>query len=162
MRARVSRVALDAIVTHAREAAPAECCGVLLGTGEAVVEAVRTRNVAVEPCARFVVDPKDHIDARRAARTRGLEVVGFYHSHPRSPAAPSETDRAEATYPEQLALIVSLVAEPPEVGLFRLDQSGGRACVRVPFFITYTNSHETRGTQEEGGHGDAEAQRKPV
>jgi desampylase len=133
MRMRVSRVALDAIVAHAREAAPAECCGLLLGTASAIEEAARTGNIADDPLTRFVVDPKDHIDARRDARQRGLEVVGFYHSHPRSPATPSETDVAEAAYPGQLYLIVSLCGAAPQPNLFRLDESAGRMFQEMPF-----------------------------
>src|SRR5438105_1085350 len=105
---RVAHQALESIVAHAREVAPAECCGLLLGGEAGVAEAVRTRNIADEPVSRFVIDPKDHIDGRRDARRRGLDVVGFYHSHPRSPARPSETDRAEASYSDYLYLIVSL------------------------------------------------------
>jgi proteasome lid subunit RPN8/RPN11 len=114
-----SRV-LDEMIAHARTAAPAECCGLLLGRGEAVVEAVRARNIADSP-ARFLMDPRDHFAARRDARARGLEVLGFYHSHPRSPAVPSPTDLAAAAYPDHLYAIVSLVADPADVQLFRLD-----------------------------------------
>ena len=118
----VARAALDAIVAHAREAAPAECCGLLLGHDAELTEAVRTRNVAGQDRLRFVIDPKDHIDGRRDARRRGLEVVGFYHSHPCSPASPSETDRAEAGYPGHLYLIVSLAGASPDIAMFLLDQ----------------------------------------
>src|SRR5580765_3195540 len=130
---RVGRAALDAIVAHAREAAPAECCGLLLGHDAELTEAVRTRNVAGRDRSRFVIDPKDHIDGRRDARRRGLDVVGFYHSHPKSPAIPSETDRAEASYPDHLYLIVSLAGDPPDVALFRLDDGGRRDFLRQPF-----------------------------
>jgi proteasome lid subunit RPN8/RPN11 len=110
---------LDAIVAHAREAAPAECCGLLLGSPASIVEAARTRNVADDAESRFLIDPKDHIDGRREARLRSLQVVGFYHSHPRSPAEPSARDRAEASYPDDLYLIVRLFVEPPEIRIFR-------------------------------------------
>jgi len=119
---RVDRAALDLIVAHARETTPAECCGLLLGHDAEITEAVRTRNVAGQERSRFVIDAKDHIDGRREARRRGLEVVGFYHSHPRSPADPSETDRAEASYPGHLYLIVSLAGVAPDIAMFRLDQ----------------------------------------
>jgi desampylase len=109
----------DAVVAHAREAVPNECCGLLLGRGDEIVEAVRARNIAIDPAARFLIEPKDHFDGMRAARQRGLEVVGFYHSHPRSPAEPSARDLAELSYPDHLYVIVSLYAEPVEVGLFR-------------------------------------------
>ena len=54
------------------------------------------------------------------ARTGGLDVIGFYHSHPRTPATPSASDLAEAWYPDHLYLIVSVRAEPAEVRLYRL------------------------------------------
>ncbi|PYQ93182.1 MAG: hypothetical protein DMF96_30735 [Acidobacteria bacterium] len=105
---RVARVALQSIVAHAREAVPAECCGLLLGRDTAILEALRTRNIADEPASRFLIDPQDHFNGRRDARRRGLDVVGFYHSHPRSPATPSETDRAEASYADHLYLFVTV------------------------------------------------------
>jgi proteasome lid subunit RPN8/RPN11 len=126
--ARIARGALDAVVTHAREAAPAECCGLLIGSPESIVDALRTRNIADDPASRFLIDPKDHFDGRREARRRSLDVVGFYHSHPRSPAEPSARDRAEAGYPGDLYLIVSLFVEPPEIRVFR-------NFVPVPFAI---------------------------
>lgn len=108
-------------VAHAREAAPDECCGILLGRGDDIVEAFRARNIADDPATRFLIDPADHFAALRAARARGLEVVGFYHSHPASPAEPSARDVAEFAYPGHLYLIVSLQSEPADVGLFRFD-----------------------------------------
>jgi len=119
----LSRRAHDDIVSHARETAPAECCGLLIGSSGAIVEAVRTRNIAEDP-NRFEIQPADHIHARRVARLRGLEVLGFYHSHPHSPATPSATDLAEASYPEHLYLIVSPIAEPAEVRLYHLEAGG--------------------------------------
>lgn len=122
--------ALELIVAHARESAPDECCGLLLGRGVEIVEAVRARNIADAPASRFLVDPGDHINGRREARRRGLQVVGFYHSHPRSPAEPSETDLAEFSYPDHLYVIVSLRAGAPEIGLFRLERGNFQ---RLPF-----------------------------
>jgi proteasome lid subunit RPN8/RPN11 len=129
----IARAALDAVVAHARETAPAECCGLLLGRDGLVVEAIPTVNVAEDREARFVIDPKGHIDGRREARRRGLAVTGFYHSHPRSAARPSATDRAEASYPDHLYLIVSLAHEPPEVGLFSLAATDSGNFVGLPF-----------------------------
>jgi proteasome lid subunit RPN8/RPN11 len=121
---------VTAMMRHAREVAPDECCGLLLARGDEIVEAVPARNIAEQPAVRFVIDPQDHFSARREARTRGLEVVGFYHSHPRSPAQPSARDRDEFAYPGHLYAIVSLRSEPAEVSLFRFDAGNFQ---RVPF-----------------------------
>ena len=120
---RVDRRASDAIVAHARAEAPRECCGVLIGSAATVMEAAPAKNIADAP-TRFLIDPQDHIDVIRRARLRGLQVVGFYHSHPHSSAVPSETDRAEANYPDHLYLIVGLAAASPEIRLFRFMTDG--------------------------------------
>src|SRR5262245_58106033 len=117
---KLHRRALDAMVAHAREARPAECCGVLLGNGDEVTEAVPTQNIATT-ANRFLIDPKDHIDARRDGRLRGLDTLGFYHSHPSSAAVPSATDLAEASYPDHLYGIVSLANDPAEVRMYRYE-----------------------------------------
>src|SRR5262245_32681871 len=108
-----------AIVAHAHAEAPRECCGMLIGRGMSVVEAAAARNLADLP-TRFLIDPQDHIAAIRGARARGLDVIGFYHSHPHSAAAPSPTDLKEASYPDHFYLSVSLEHEPPEMRCFRL------------------------------------------
>ena len=116
---RILHPALEAVIAHARAEAPAECCGMLVGAGAVVGEAVPARNVAASP-TRFLIDPKDHFDARRAARGRGLEVLGFYHSHPTSPAWPSATDVTEAAYPDAVYLIVSLEGGAADARLFQI------------------------------------------
>ena len=116
----IAGAALDAIAAAARRAAPAECCGLLLGAGDAVTEAVEARNISAS-LNRFIIDPADHIAIRRDARQRHLDVAGFYHSHPHSAPHPSETDRAEAAYPGHLYLIVSLADGGEEARLFRLE-----------------------------------------
>ncbi len=112
------RAVRDALVGHAREEAPRECCGVLIGSETTIASAVRAGNLSENP-ARFLIDPKDHIQARRDARAAGLDVVGFYHSHPQSAAVPSATDLAEAAYLNHLYLIVGLAGEAVDVRLYR-------------------------------------------
>jgi proteasome lid subunit RPN8/RPN11 len=112
------RAVRDDVIAHAREMAPAECCGLLVGSAREIVAAVRAANLADNP-SRFLIDPKDHIRARREARARGLDVVGFYHSHPHSDARPSPTDLAEASYENSLYAIVGLTGEAVDVRLYR-------------------------------------------
>jgi proteasome lid subunit RPN8/RPN11 len=111
---------LDEVTAHARDTLPAECCGVLIGRSHEVVEAVRARNLSNDP-NRYLLDPQDHIVARRSARERGLEVVGFYHSHTHSEPEPSIADLAEATYPGHLYLIVRPLADGAKVRVFRFE-----------------------------------------
>lgn len=101
----VSGAALREIHAHARDEAPRECCGMLVGSRGRVRRAIRAHNL--EPgTTRFLVDPHDHIAALKWARDRQWDVVGFYHSHPRSAAFPSERDLAESGYSGVLHLIV--------------------------------------------------------
>jgi proteasome lid subunit RPN8/RPN11 len=124
----IAAAALDAIIAHARSVDPAECCGLLVGSGTRIEEAVTARNLAGDP-TRFLIDPADHIAARRMARTRGRDVIGFYHSHPHSAAWPSATDLAEASYAEAVYLIVSLADGRTEARLFTI--ADGRATEMV-------------------------------
>lgn len=94
----------------------------LVGTPDEVFESVPARNLA-DGHTRFEIDPRDHISAIRQARTRTLDVVGFYHSHPASRAYPSETDVAECGYAGALHIIVGVSASGPEARLFAIDGS---------------------------------------
>jgi proteasome lid subunit RPN8/RPN11 len=82
---------------------PNECCGILLGRtgaeGSRVVEdLVPIENAweTGEQYHRFQIEPEDMMRAEREARKRGLDVLGFYHSHPDHPAKPSDFDREQA------------------------------------------------------------------
>jgi desampylase len=121
---------IEALVRHARDAAPDECCGLLLGRSNQIDRAIRARNAAADPARRFLIDPEDHFAARRLARQSAVDLVGFYHSHPTSPAEPSPRDLDEFTYTGSLYLIVSLRVETAEIGLFRLVTGTFQ---RVPF-----------------------------
>lgn len=104
---------LDEIRDHGEEAYPDECCGVMLGrytNSENVVrELYRTENVHEDDRERrYLITPDDYREAQQVARSKGLEVVGVYHSHPDHPAKPSETDLEQATFPGFTYVIVSI------------------------------------------------------
>jgi proteasome lid subunit RPN8/RPN11 len=97
----IPETVLEAIQGHGRDSYPEECCGGLLGvlSNEAVriVRAERIPNASREMRERrFAVDPRDYLRLERRADDLGLSLVGFYHSHPDHPAAPSEYDREHA------------------------------------------------------------------
>lgn len=119
---------LDAVRAHARAAYPEECCGLLVGeprpAGARVREVVRAANLHPEPRRRYDVDPRALLAGHRRARELGREVVGYYHSHPDSPARPSWHDTA-AALPGASYLIVRVDAgEPGEVRSFRAARAG--------------------------------------
>lgn len=98
---RISKSDYAAMRAHAEEAYPLECCGALLGRKDdgvnAVAALVRAENVRLDsPHTRYEIAPHQLIAIQRKARERGLEIVGFYHSHPDHSARWSETDLAEA------------------------------------------------------------------
>ena len=113
-----------AIIAHATEEAPRECCGLLIGRGSVIEECIRSRNVDPNP-NRYEIDPLLHIQTNRRLRGSGRSVIGAYHSHPHSAAIPSESDLLEAYYSDFIWMIVSLVVPPAEaVAAYRLTPSG--------------------------------------
>lgn len=104
---------LDAIHAHGRDTYPHECCGALLGSEGRVRSSVALPNTTEEgPRRRFLVRPSDYRDAERAAAEAGLDLVGFYHSHPDHPATPSQYDLDHA-WPSFSYVIVSVMAAAP-------------------------------------------------
>jgi proteasome lid subunit RPN8/RPN11 len=105
LRIRISKQLAAAIRKHGAETYPHECCGALLGRDASGKGSEHREIVAVlalanqredSPQNRFSVAPRDVIDADKAAQANGLELVGWYHSHPDHPARPSEFDREHA------------------------------------------------------------------
>jgi proteasome lid subunit RPN8/RPN11 len=124
---------LETIRSHGRDAYPEECCGGLLGV-LSDERGVRVRIVRAEAIAnaspeqrerRFAVDPRDYLRLERSATEQGLSLVGFYHSHPDHPAAPSEYDREHA-FPFLHYLILSVErGRPGEATSWVLSENRG-------------------------------------
>ena len=113
----------EALLEHAHDGAPEEVCGVLGGRrkSDTRIESVhRVPNVASHPRVEYVIDPEAQLDAMEDIESGGQAVVGFYHSHPRGPEGPSETDAARATWPGFHYLIVTLDGQP-SIGAWRWD-----------------------------------------
>jgi proteasome lid subunit RPN8/RPN11 len=107
------RAVYDAMRAHGEQTYPHECCGALLGRSasdssssdagsgfaaewhvEAAVQAGNTRTDSAHN--RYNIAPAELVKIEREARGRGLDIAGFYHSHPDHPAQWSATDFAEA------------------------------------------------------------------
>jgi len=111
-----------AVLAHAREGAPEEVVGVLAGThGEersTVERPLRAANAADAPRIRYEIAPAEALELLERVDDAGLDVVGFYHSHPRGPLEPSAADARRAAWPGYSYLVVSL-ADGPDVGSWR-------------------------------------------
>jgi proteasome lid subunit RPN8/RPN11 len=104
----------QAIEAHGEETYPHECCGFLLGRqqdGAKVVQEVWPAANARDdsPQNRYLIPPEEMLRVEKESRRRGVEILGFYHSHPDVAARPSEYDRQHA-WPWYSYLIVSVRA----------------------------------------------------
>lgn len=109
----IDRESTEEIRAHGARDYPYECCGLLIGKFEAdgsknVLETFAISNAREEAAKRnrFLIQPEELLRGEKYARDKKLEVVGFYHSHPDSPAVPSQYD-LEHAWPQYSYIIVS-------------------------------------------------------
>ncbi len=121
MELKVTRDVIAKLVAEAARTTPVECCGLLLGQGEYIIEARPAANVAQDPLRYFEIDPVTLIAAHKADRAGGLTLIGYYHSHPaaRHPQ-PSATDCEHASGDGRVWAIIA----GGEVAFWR-DKPGG-------------------------------------
>jgi len=144
MRLRMSKDAREIIREHGARGYPHEVCGALLGRETAAEGNGTLREVLVvlplenrreeSRHNRFSLAAEDVRRAEGAASERGLEMLGWYHTHPDHPARPSEFDREHA-WPWYSYVILSVAARVPgEMTSWRLadDRSGYAAeCIEI-------------------------------
>ena len=94
-----------------------------------VVTLLRAGNTRTDSAHnRYHIDPRELIAAQREARKLGLDIVGFYHSHPDHPAQWSQTDFAEAHWFGCSYLITAVEG----------DKQTGKSTVTNSFLLTGT------------------------
>jgi proteasome lid subunit RPN8/RPN11 len=128
---------LAAMIAQAVAEQPYECCGLLAGVLETAKEAttpigrVVMRLPLVNALAsptRYCSDARSSLDADKAMRNEGLQLLAIYHSHPTTEPLPSRTDLAENPYEDDVVhLIISLMTSPPLVRGWRLTADRYRA-----------------------------------
>ena len=127
----ISEHLLREIRAHGVRDYPYECCGLLLGRygadGKVVTETYPISNAREESAKRnrFLIEPAELMGGERYARDHDLEVVGFYHSHPDSPAVPSQYD-LEHAWPTYSYIIVSTQSDAA-TDLFSWEQEPDRS-----------------------------------
>lgn len=113
---------------HALAAHPAECCGLVGGERcGAVLSIYRLRNVSTSPLNAYEAAPEELFAVQRNMRSRGEQLLGIYHSHPRAAEpVPSETDVRLAFYPSAVYFIIGLGDPVPSLRAFRISEREAR------------------------------------
>jgi len=119
---RISKRLLDEMIEHLKGEQPNEGCGILAGRDGEVKKIFKMTNTDASPYS-YLADPREQIKAMKEMRRLNLEMVGIYHSHPSTPAYPSQRDIEMAFYPEACYVIVSFQnPEAPQVRAFRIEE----------------------------------------
>lgn len=113
----------DALVAHAREEFPNECCGLIAGRGGTATRVLPAVNSEGSPFM-YVMDPREQMQLMDEIDESGEDLLAIYHSHTRSAAYPSTTDVELAFFAEPLYVIVSLQDDAnPVIRAFHLERS---------------------------------------
>ena len=113
---------LSRVIEHARREYPLECCGILAGKNGKIIKVYSMENTEKSPSS-YLMAPEEQLKVFREVEDEGLELSAIYHSHPHSPAFPSQRDVDHAFYPDSLILIISLMdPKAPQVGVFQIAQ----------------------------------------
>ena len=139
MSLQISQQLYDALRAHGEETYPQECCGIMMGKGVGddiqVVGLIRAGNTRTDSAHnRYNIAPQELIKAQREGRKAGLDIVGFYHSHPDHPAQWSSTDFAEAHW-FGCAYVITAVAK-------------GKAEITNSFLLTGTGEDDKAFTNQ--------------
>lgn len=110
---------IDQLINQARQDAPNESCGYLLGSDGVVTENYWMENIDHSP-EHFSFAPRDQFAALRYARQKGLKILANWHSHPASPSRPSQEDLRLANDPTIRYAILSLLDGKPSLNSFKI------------------------------------------
>ncbi len=115
----ISSSDISEIVRHCIDEMPNEACGLLIGSGD-IIHLVRSAQSQRPSPYEFTMEPKDILTIDQEADTKGLEIVGLYHSHTMTDAFPSPTDIAACPDDRWFHFLVSLKNEPYKVSAYRI------------------------------------------
>jgi proteasome lid subunit RPN8/RPN11 len=123
-RVRIKNSDRDAIAAHAKDGLPNEVCGLLAGRfeeGVKIIEKVYFMTNVDASREHFSMDPREQLSAVKDMRANGLVLLGNFHSHPETPARPSDEDIRLAYDPSISYLILSLAGEKPMLKAFHIE-----------------------------------------
>jgi proteasome lid subunit RPN8/RPN11 len=125
---RITRQALREVHEHAGEGYPNEICGILIADrgSDLVTRARRVRNTVVDRARdRYEMDPLDQIRVQRECDENGLEIVGYYHTHPDHPAMASVTDSTRSWAGPVYVIVSCVRGEAVAENAFVAERDGG-------------------------------------
>jgi len=119
---KIRKEVISQLIDHAKKEAPVEACG-YLGAKAGVITTLYALTNIDKSKEHFSFDPKEQFATARAARDNGFVISAVYHSHPNSPARPSEEDIKLAYDPAIIYVIVSLAKEKEEIRAFNIKDN---------------------------------------
>ena len=117
---KITQDVLEQIKHIAHAELPNEVCGYLAGSDDEITRCYRLNNMDQSP-EHFSFDPKEQFEALKDARSKGLEIIANFHSHPETPARPSQEDIRLAFDPHILYGIISLADGEEDLKFFRIE-----------------------------------------
>ena len=131
---KIPKIIYEEMVSHARKAFPLECCGLLAGKDGKITRHYPMTNTDQSKIS-YLMDPREQFQVFKEIRGLGIDLLGIYHSHPKHPAYPSQTDVRLAFYPDATYYILSIQdqEQDPEMRGFRIVQE---VIEEVPYSIT--------------------------
>lgn len=115
----ISQHIIDSILKQLESELPNEGCGLLTGNGNIVRQQYALTNIDRSP-EHYSFDPQEQFKVLKEARTNGQQIIANYHSHPETPARPSEEDIRLAYDPDIIYIIVSFADEKPDIKAFSI------------------------------------------
>ncbi|PAF48415.1 hypothetical protein BKH46_00435 [Helicobacter sp. 12S02634-8] len=122
----LSQKLYENLLDYAIACVPYECCGYLLGQHDSlkclnqVTQICKIPNIHTDPKHFFWLAPDGQLEALKEAKSQGLEIIGIFHSHPTSPAYPSQEDLKYIYDSRQSYCIISLTPNP-YMASFRIE-----------------------------------------
>lgn len=116
---KIKKDIIDQIIQIAHAAIPNEACGYLAGKDGVITQCYRLTNMDQSP-EHFSFDPKEQFEILKDSRSKGLELIANFHSHPETPARPSQEDIKLAFDPNIYYGIISLAESREVLKFFRI------------------------------------------
>lgn len=130
------------IANHAQDKAPNEVCGLLVGIDRLVHHIIEVENIADTPQTNYLMNPTQQLQALKQIDEDNFEWIGVYHSHPSSPAIPSQTDIEDANNPDLIHIIVSLEGSQPHLKAWQINSHSSVTPIELIFDTQQPSQHE--------------------